>query len=97
MKYIKKYNESWNPTLNKEVKDYVEMNKYNLPELWNDDLSEDENVYFMINYFTKYPDQMRTREYKIKSTKRDCDFRNNTPIVQNIGGVEDFRTFNSSF
>lgn len=97
MKYIKKYNESWNPTLNKEVKDYVEMNKYNLPELWNDELSEDENVDFMINYFTKYPDQMRTREYKIKSTKRDGDFRNNAPIVQNIGGVEDFRTFNSSF
>jgi hypothetical protein len=93
----KDYFESWNPTLNKEVKNYVEMNKYNLPELWNNELSEDENIDFMINYFTKYPDQMRTREYKIKSTKRDGDFRNNVPIVQNIGGVEDFRTFNSSF
>jgi excinuclease UvrABC nuclease subunit len=97
MKYIKYFKESFDPKLNKEVNDYVEMNKYNLPELWNDDLTEDENIEFMINYFMEYPDQMKTRKYNIKSVKKDGDFRNNAPILQNIGGVEDFRTFNTSF
>lgn len=96
MKYIKKYNETWNPILNKEVNDYVQKNKYNLPELWNKNLTDDENIEFLINYFTKYPDQMKSKEYNFHEPNNKGDFRNNAPILQKIGGINDFRTFNTS-
>lgn len=91
--YIKEWSE-WNPTLNKEVKDYVELNKQHLTELWDDEKSEEENIQFLINYFTEYPDEMNSviNPNKVK-TVTPVSGRNGAPVLQNIGGVKDFRSF----
>ena len=45
MKFIKEWS-NWNPILNNKVKDYVELNKQHLSELWDDEKSEEENMQF---------------------------------------------------
>jgi hypothetical protein len=92
-KYIMKFDqyfENWNPSLNKEVNDYVERNKNGLSELWDKELSEDENIELMINYFKKYPDQMKSKNYNFYLPSKKDDFRNNSPTLQNIGGIHPF-------
>ena len=88
MKFIKEWSE-WNPTLNKEVLDFVETNKMNLRHLWNDDMSEEENMKFLIDYFTEYPDEMTSsiKTDKIKSVTPISGIKNAVPTLQNIGGV----------
>jgi hypothetical protein len=88
MKFIKEWSE-WNPTLNKEVLDFVETNKVNLRHLWNDDMSEEENMKFLIDYFTEYPDEMTSsiKTDKIKSVTPISGIKNAVPTLQNIGGV----------
>ena len=92
--YIKEYS-NWNPKINKEVKEFVEDHKYNLPQLWDDNLSEDENVEKMIKYFTKYPDEMKSIINGDKLTlpmNKSTNIKNGAPILQNIGGVHDFKS-----
>jgi hypothetical protein len=88
MKFIKEWSE-WNPTLNKEVLDFVETNKVNLRHLWKDDMSEEENMKFLIDYFTEYPDEMTSsiKTDKIKSVTPISGIKNAVPTLQNIGGV----------
>ena len=87
MKFIKEWSE-WNPTLNKEVLDFVETNKMNLRHLWDDDMSEEENMKLLIDYFTEYPDEMNSsiKTDKIKSVTPISGIRNAAPTLQNIGG-----------
>ena len=93
MRFIKEWSE-WNPTLNKEGKDYVELNKQHLTELWDDEKSEEENIQSLIDYFTEYPDEMNSviNPDKVK-TVTPVSGRNGAPVLQNIGGVKDFRSF----
>lgn len=87
--------ENWNPTLNKKVLDYIETNKIHLRRLWDDDKSEEENMEFLIDYFTEYPDEMNSSidPDKVKTVKPLSGIRNAAPVLQNIGGVKDFRSF----
>lgn len=94
MKYLKEWS-NWNPKTNREVKEFVEDHKYNLPQLWDDNLSEDENVEKMIKYFTKYPDEMKSIINGDKLTlpmNKSTNIKNGAPILQNIGGVHDFKS-----
>jgi hypothetical protein len=94
MKFIKEWSE-WNPTLNKEVLDYIEINKINLRSLWDNDSSEEENMKFLIDYFTEYPDEMKSsiNVDNIKTFISKAGMKNSAPILMNIGGVVDFRSF----
>jgi hypothetical protein len=94
MIFIKEWS-SWNPVKNKKVIDWVEQNKYNLPNLWDGDLSEEENIEFMIDYFTEFPDQMKTEfdNKKISEPNTKTSLRNSVPTLQNIGNFNDFRSF----
>ena len=94
MKYLKEYSK-WNPKVNREVKEFVEDHKYNLPHLWDDNLSEDENVNKMIKYFTKYPNEMKSILSGDKITapmSKPANIKSSAPILQNIGGVHDFKS-----
>jgi len=93
MKYLKEYSK-WNPKVNREVKEFVEDRKYNLPHLWDDNLSEDENIDKMIKYFTKYPDEMKSilNGDNVILPASKIGLKNAAPIVQNIGGVHDFKS-----
>lgn len=89
MKYIKEWNE-YNPVLNQKVLKYVEDNKYNIPELWNSDLSEDENIKFMIYYFTEFPNEMNhsiNLNNVKKASQKSNSLDNYVPKLQNFGGV----------
>jgi len=94
MKFIKEWSE-WNPTLNKEVLDFIETNKTNLINLWDDSKSEEENMKFLIDYFTEYPDEMKSsiNINNIKAFISKAGMKNSTPILMNIGVVTDFRSF----
>ena len=94
MKFIKEWSK-WNPTLNKEVLDYIEINKTNLRSLWDNDSSEEENMKFLIDYFTEYPDEMSSsiNVDNIKIFISKAGMKNSAPILMNIGGVTDFRSF----
>lgn len=95
MKFIKEWSE-WNPVLNKEVLDFIEINKTNLRHLWDDNLGEEENIKFLINYFTEYPDEMKKSSINkddLSIALPTTSLRNSSPILQNIGGVKDFRSF----
>jgi len=94
MKFIKEWSK-WNPTLNKEVLDYIEINKTNLRSLWDNDSSEEENMKFLIDYFTEYPDEMKSsiNINNIKTFISKAGMKNSAPILMNIGGVVDFRSF----
>ena len=94
MRFIKEWTE-WDPTLSKRVLDYIEVNKTNLKNLWDDDKSEEENMKFLIDYFTEYPDEMNSSisPDKVSTVKTRYDIKNSAPILMNIGGVKDFRSF----
>jgi hypothetical protein len=94
MKFIKEWTE-WNPTLNKKVLDYIETNKTHLRNLWDNDKSEEENIQLLVDYFTEYPDEMNSpiNIDNIKTVRPITGIKNATPILQNIGGVKDFRSF----
>ena len=94
MKFIKEWSE-WNPVLNKDVLEFIEINKTNLQHLWDDDKSEEENMKFLIDYFTEYPDEMNSsiNSDNIKTVTPLKGIKNTAPILQNIGGVKDFRSF----
>jgi hypothetical protein len=94
MKFIKEWSE-WNPVLNKDVLEFIEINKTNLQHLWDDDKSEEENMKFLIDYFTEYPDEMNSsiNSDNIKTVTPLTGIKNTAPILQNIGGVKDFRSF----
>ena len=94
MKFIKEWSE-WNPVLNKKVLEFIEINKTNLRNLWDDSKSEEENMKFLIDYFTEYPDEMKSyiNPDNIKTVMSKAGMKNSTPILMNIGGVTDFRSF----
>jgi hypothetical protein len=94
MKFIKEWTE-WNPSLNKEVLDFIETNKIHLMQLCDDGKSEEENMKFLIDYFTEYPDEMNSSINfdNIKTVRPISGIKNAAPILQNIGGVKDFRSF----
>lgn len=94
MKFIKEWSE-WNPELNKKVRDYIELNKTQLRSMWDDDKSEEENEQFLIDYFTEYPDEMNSviNVDKVQTVKPITGIKNTSPVLQNIGGVKDFRSF----
>lgn len=88
MKYLKEFSE-YNPKSIKKVKDFVYMNKYNLPHLWNKELTEDENIDFMIDYFTEFEEEMQTTlTNKIRKATRSGNepLKDFSPTLQNIGG-----------
>jgi hypothetical protein len=94
MKFIKEWSE-WNPDLNKKVRDYVELNKTQLRSMWDDEKSEEENEQFLIDYFTEYPDEMNSviNVDKVQTVRPVTGIKNTAPILQNIGGVKDFKSF----
>lgn len=95
MKYLKEFS-SWNPSLNKDVKDFIEKNKsYLIANLYDRNKSDEENEEDIINFFTEYPDLMRGEiDIKnIQSVKSQTSITNVSPILMNIGGVKDFRSF----
>jgi hypothetical protein len=94
MKFIKEWSE-WNPDLNKKVRDYVELNKTQLRSMWDDEKSEEENIQFLIDYFTEYPDEMNSviNVDKVQTVRPVTGIKNTAPILQNIGGVKDFKSF----
>jgi hypothetical protein len=94
MKFLKEFS-NWNPVINKDVKDFIDQNKTNLIYLWNKDKSEEENMDFLINYFTENPQLMDDKIdfTKISIPNSKFGLRNTAPVLQNIGGVKDFRSF----
>lgn len=96
MKFIKEWSE-YKPYLQKKIKDFVDINKYNLPDLWDNELSEEDNINFMIDYFRKYPQEMNSElnidNIKKANRKKFGSLRNYAPVLKNIGGVYDFRSF----
>jgi len=80
--------ENWSPTLNKEVLDFIEDNKIHLRHLWDDSKSEEENMKFLVDYFTEYPDEMKSsiNVDKVKSVTPISGIKNAVPTLQNIGG-----------
>ena len=88
MKFLKEWSE-WNPVVNQKVLDFVETNKTKLLHLWDDSLSEEENIKFLTNYFTEFPDEMNSsiNADKVKSVTPISGIRNVAPVLQNIGGV----------
>ena len=94
MKFIKEWSQ-WNPVLNQEVLEFIKTNKLNLRHLWDDSKSEEENMQFLVDYFTEYPDEMKSclNTDKIKTILPVSGIKNAAPILQNIGGVKDFRSF----
>lgn len=94
MKFIKEWSE-WNPDLNKKVRDYIELNKTKLRGMWDDGKSEEENMQFLIDYFTEYPDEMNSviNVDKLRTVSPITGIKNTAPILQNIGGVKDFKSF----
>jgi uncharacterized Rmd1/YagE family protein len=91
MKFLKQF-ENWNPALNKEVLDFIETNK---THLWDRNKSEEENMQFLIDYFTEYPELMNDKIdiRSITTIKPINGIKNMAPVLQNIGGVNDFRSF----
>ena len=94
MKFLKEFS-SWNPVLNKEVLDFIEKNKTHLLHLWDKDKSEEENMDFLTNYFTEYPELMDDKIdfSKITMPRSKIGIKNAAPVLQRIGGVKDFRSF----
>jgi hypothetical protein len=94
MKYILEYSQ-YNPTLIQKAKEFVENNYLKFPKLWNKELSDDENIQNMINYFVEFPDEMDSNLDldRVNQPIKGYDFRGNAPILQKIGGVKDFKSF----
>lgn len=89
------YFENWNPIVNKDVVDFIERNKTRLIHLWDKEKSEEENMDFLTNYFTEYPELMDDSiDFKnITSVSPQSGIKNMAPKLMNIGGVKDFRSF----
>ena len=95
MKFIKEFNQ-FKPVLDKEVQDYVQDVKYRLPELWDNDLTEEENEEFLINYFKEFPNEMNSlNPDKIKKASQNYSnsLSKNVTQLQKLGGTVDFRGF----
>ncbi len=93
MKFLKEFS-NWNPSLNKDVVDFIEKNKtYLIANLYDIDKSDEENEQELINLFTEYPDLMKQEPQNIKTTYSQISMKNAAPILMNIGGVKDFRSF----
>jgi len=95
MKFIKEFN-NFNPVLNKKVYDYIQDVKYRIPELWDNDLTEEENREFLTNYFKEFPDEMNSINFdKIKKASQNYSnsLLNRVPKFQNIGSTTDFKSF----
>ena len=94
MKFLKQF-ENWNPVVNKDVVDFIEKNKKHLLHLWDKDKSEEENMEFLTNYFTEYPELMDDKIdlKKVTTLQSKSSIRNTGPILQNIGSTKDFRSF----
>jgi hypothetical protein len=92
--HIKEWSE-WNPILNKDVLEFIEINKTNLQHLCDDDKSEEESMKFLIDYFTEYPDEMNSsiNPENVKVPLPIKSIKTTAPILNNIGGVKDFRSF----
>lgn len=95
MKFLKEFS-TWNPSLNKEVLDFIDKNKTHLmANLYDKNKSDEENENDMINLFTEYPDLMKGEINfdNIKTVMPQVSMKNAAPILMNIGGVRDFRSF----
>ena len=94
MKFIKEFS-FWNPTINKEVVDFIEKNKQRLSHLWDKNLSEEENVQNLTNFFTENPEMMRDELdwNTIQTIPIITGIKNMAPTMQRIGYVRDFRSF----
>lgn len=87
MKFIKEFNQ-FKPVLDKEVQDYVQDVKYRLSELWDNDLTEEENEEFLINYFKEFPNEMNslnTDKIKKASQNYSNSLSKNVTQLQNLG------------
>lgn len=85
---IKKWSE-WNPKVDFEVKGWVKNNLWRLIQLMepDEDLSDDEKEDVLVDYFTRYPDQIP----KLNLQFPQGDKMSMVPKVQNIGGVVKYR------
>lgn len=94
MKFLKEFS-NWNPIVNKDVVDFIRKNKTRLIHLWDKEKSEEENMEFLIDYFTEYPELMDdVIDFKnITSISPQSGIKNIAPKLMNIGGVKDFRIF----
>ena len=95
MKFLKEFS-NWNPTLNKEVLDFIEKNRaYLITNLYDKDKSDEENEQDLIDYFTEYPELMNSQLNikNIKTVSNPSSVKNMAPVLMNIGGVKDFRSF----
>lgn len=93
MKFLKEFS-NWNPSLNKDVLDFIEKNKtYLVSNLYDIDKSDEENEQELINLFTEYPELMKQEPQNIKTPYSQIGMKNAAPILMNIGGVKDFRSF----
>ena len=94
MKFLKEFS-NWNPVINKDVEEFIQKNKTHLMHLWDKDKSEEENIELLTNYFREFPELMNDtvdlKSMTIPQTK--FGIKNSAPILQNIGGVADFRSF----
>jgi hypothetical protein len=94
MKFLKEFS-NWNPVINKDVEEFIQKNKTHLMHLWNKDKSEEENIELLTKYFREFPELMNDtvdlKNMTIPQTK--FGIKNSAPILQNIGGVADFRSF----
>ena len=95
MKFLKEFT-NWNPSINKEVIDFIEKNKvYLMTNLYDKNKSDEENEQDLIDYFTEYPELMKS-QFNIKNVKtisNQSNVKNMAPVLMNIGGVKDFRSF----
>lgn len=94
MKFIKEFSQ-WNPTLRKKVIEFIDDNKPNLKKLWDDSKTEDENIKSLIDYFMDNPDEMSSylNSDNIQTILPSSSIKNMAPVLQNIGGVKDFKSF----
>ena len=94
MKFLKEFS-NWNPVLNKQVLDFIEQNKkYFVTNLFDKEKSEEENMKYLVDHLTKYPDLMKNKINieNIKTLIPTKNIKNMAPIVMNIGGVKDFKS-----
>ena len=94
MKFLKEWS-NWNPELNQRVRDYIDTNKTNLLSMWDDEKSEEENMQYLIDYFTEYPDEMNpvVNPDRVKTISSKSGMKNSAPVMMNIGVVRDFKSF----
>lgn len=93
MKFLKEFS-NWNPSTNKDVLDFIDKNKpYLFANLYDKNKSDEENEQELKNFFTEYPELMKGEFKNIKTIFPEVSMKNAAPILMNIGGVKDFRSF----